>query len=509
MLADLPPEIQSLVISFVPANRDIAALSHQCRQLYSLCDLELRQRFHRIKVTAKDEDIETVFNLLIEILKKPRLGTFVNHIECPVLTTITHEWTGTPQRHLAEEEMNLVQSMVREAGFEGLEKERVVSMLLQKTAKVETSNALDFAAYRYSKACETFISQAFVTSLMIVCPNLQSLAITLPFACYDPIYCPDIAMPLDLFLRRMLSIQMSPEPVPYLRQLRHVYFINLDKTGDGRSYVHLEFGGGMMLFGNLPSIESAATDAVELPDLEPPLPEESIDISKICIKHSSLNSNYLVRLILMPRVLKEFRYSVGGRESIEGGYPMFNPKAVIKALCGHKQRLQTLDVDVEGECLPFQLKEEDWEAEMDSHGSAWDLGEDEEMIKLIKRVWSRSGSLQDFVALKYLSLSINFLLYLAKGVSGEPDEKCEKRPLVDCLPPKLEHICVRGYKRGVNEDHDAQMDALVSLCESGLSTLKTIEGVKKVIPNAVTIEDIDEDGDLLWKSKYESSDYES
>jgi hypothetical protein len=269
------------------------------------------------------------------------------------------------------------------------------------------------------------------------------------------------------------------------------------------------------LFNKLPSIESFGIDVFE-PDYnngKQTCEHASSNISKIKINHSSLDSNFLLCVMASSKTLTELQYTTGGRASLDGGYPMFNPKAFIKGLAAHQKTLKVLDIDTEvftssypggatsphsfsidwyeyggpGE-FPFDLYEPD------------DLDEDDPELKMhryLTSIWDRDASLKDFVLLKELSIGIGLLLYFAQGV-GIDDAKRANVRLVDCLPDSLEYLSIRGYEKGANEAHDKQVAALMARFDSGSLRLKQIKGVDETIPNGCHVENPDQDGHLLW-----------
>ncbi|KAJ5437526.1 hypothetical protein N7445_006070 [Penicillium cf. griseofulvum] len=487
----LPLEIHQRIISYLLSNRDVAALSVQCRTLHSMCDMATRKKYHRISVSSAEEDIDRSFDLLMDILKRPNLGTYVRHVEC---CNATYRRMGYKeakfQRDLSEEEMNLVRKAVRKGGFTARE-ERVVNMLMQRMGKTATFT------YQQRESIGTFVTQALTAILIVVSPNVVSMAMTHPAGFISNV----IDFPLAEFLRQANA---SPENKPYLRNLRSVYIINKndDTWSDSRYYVPLDFSGCLRFFDNLLSIDSVRVDVMEEDENEElQFKEKCSNISNISIRHSSVGSLYLATLIWSCKVLREFQYSIGGRAaSNDGGYSAFSPKVFIKVLCAHKETLEILDVDAEDEIHVFEISdEEDRDERFNENGSPFEYGIDDETSAFYKSIWTYSGSLKEFVALKRLSLGINFLLYFAAGVSGEPYKKKKgKSNLVDCLPVGLEYLCVRGYQKGENEEHDEQMDALMVFYKSGTSQLKEVKGVDKVIHNAETVQYPDDNPHLLW-----------
>lgn len=365
----------------------------------------------------------------------------------------------------------------------------------------QLSNNVD----RHRESLGTFITQALTAILIVVSPNVVSMALTHPSGLSRN---HTIDFPLAQLLHRANA---SPENIPYLCHLRSVYVINKNDStwSDGRFYLPLDLSGCLRLFDNFLSIESVRVDIMEKdPNEELEFKEKYSNISKISIHHSSVGSLYLANLIWSCKTLRDFQYSIGGRASNDGGSPIFNPKAFIKVLCAHKETLEILDVDAESQIHIFDIvDEEERDHELNEYGSPFESGISDEACTFYKSIWTHGGSLKEFVALKRLSLGINFLLYFAAGVSGEPYKKREKLNLVDCLPNGLEYLYVRGYQKGENEEHDEQMDALMTFYKSGSSQLQELKGIDELIPNAEVVRDPDNDDHLLWS--LEELGYES
>lgn len=101
------------------------------------------------------------------------------------------------------------------------------------------------------------------------------------------------------------------------------------------------------------------------------------------------------------------------------------------------------------------------------------------------------------MALEELSIGIGFLIYFAQGV-GIDDSKRASVRLIDSLLDSLEHLSIRGYKRGANEAHDEEVAALMARFDSGSLGLKEIKRVNDTIPNGCDVENSDENDHLLW-----------
>lgn len=349
-----------------------------------------------------------------------------------------------------------------------------------------------------------FVAQALAAVLVSVSPNLVSMGMTQPFSHYtddEEEEEPKTEFPL---VQLFHQANANPGGTSYLQRLRDVYLINTGKyvTDDGRFYVKMDMIACLDLFNRLPSIESVSIDALEEDEDhgKPGFEHKTSNISRVHINHSSLDTTYLLRVISSCKALRQFQYTIGGRASDDGGSCIFNPKAFIKGICEHKQTLETLDVDVERDIWEFHLSHPQAEPDFERHGgpAEYEDDEDPETYQFMISIWERSGSLKDFAALKELSLGIHFLLYFAKGVSRIDRAKSEEVMLADSLPDSLEYLCIRGYHRGKNPDHDAQIDALMDRFKSGSLSLKEVRGVDGMIPNAEIVEDPDHNEELLW-----------
>ncbi|KAJ5123642.1 hypothetical protein N7448_009739 [Penicillium atrosanguineum] len=473
---ELPLEIQQRILSNLLSNSDVAALSIQCRALHSISDMATRKKYHHISVCRSEDGIDAPFGLLMETKS---------------------------QRGLSDEDTKLVQAAVRKAGFTGPDEHQVVNMLMQRLDG--TSGGFDDCGRepqisflsRWSsldsgaKPQVTFIAQALTAILIAVSPNLVSMVMAEPFC--GGYKHPTEEYPLAKFLRQANS---EPERKPYLQNLRDVYFININNSNetDEFCYQEMDFYGCCDLVDNLPSIESVSADLVEDDQQtgKSDFVEKCSNISRISLHHSSVTSVYLARLIWSCKSLREFQYSIGGRSSIDGGYPMVNPKTLLKVLCGHKDTLEIFDFD----CRDV-IHLLDNGSRVQPYETPFDSGIDEKERIFLKAILGHGESLKEFVGLKRLSVGIEFLLYLAKGVSGESDEQREMVTLAEYLPDSLEYLCVRGYQRGVDNEHDEQMKALMAFFKTESSNLKEVVGIEESIPHSTHVDDID-DEESIW-----------
>ncbi|KAL3453537.1 hypothetical protein BJX65DRAFT_264230 [Aspergillus insuetus] len=516
-LPSLPLDIQHHILSYLLSPRDIASLSTQCKTLHRLCDMSTRHKYHSVKIEPSTDSIDTAFTLLMDILRRPVLGRYIRHIEVRAAPPRRVRYTQLePQREISEGDMRLLRGAVKNAGFGDLDLEgQVVNMLLQR---------MDYGT-TYSGDCKmadkVFAPQALGALLVSVSPFLETMAMT-PMATHDYTFsgsapAPKVTYPLDYLLR---SVNSDPtKQFPYLQNLRDVYIIN-NPDGhwdDERFYISMDLFTPISTICNLPSIELVRTDIVEEDENGLRMLEfQSSDITKITMHHSSVSSSYLVSLICSCKTLKDLAYSVGGRATNDGGYPIFNPKTVIRALLYHKSTLETLDLDVESYIYHFGpgVDEADAIEEFDNHESVDDEGYGRNPPEGFR---DNKGALRDFSRLKRLSIGVGFLLYFAWGIDvtaadlgieeGVTRHVNTQVNLVTALPPNLEYLCIRGYKKGEVPARDAVIEELVEAVRAGRLQLEVV-GVEEMIPNAENVDDPDGNPHLLWKPDgYESEGY--
>lgn len=131
------PEIQTQIISEVSSVRDLAALSQSCRSLHLLYDMNTRERFYQIRVYPDESSINRTFLFILEILRRPNLGNYLQKIEQywrPILEAPYIEIEG--ERELSAGIMDLLHAAVKKAGFVGSQERAVLNMVMQNETRV-------------------------------------------------------------------------------------------------------------------------------------------------------------------------------------------------------------------------------------------------------------------------------------------------------------------------------------------------------------------------------------
>lgn len=116
--------------------------------------MKTRERFYQIRVGPKGTSINKTFDLVMEILKNPKLGNYVREIvQTRKPSMERHYLQAAEQRGLSAGDRDLLHAAVRKAGFAGSQESAVLNMLMQNTTKPpgETSEPFRFpnTAYGY------------------------------------------------------------------------------------------------------------------------------------------------------------------------------------------------------------------------------------------------------------------------------------------------------------------------------------------------------------------------
>ncbi|KAL3472053.1 hypothetical protein BJX99DRAFT_12492 [Aspergillus californicus] len=485
-LIDLPVEIQQRIIFYLPSIKDLAALSTQCRALHSLCDMNQRRKYGQVRVSSDTGHLDASFDVLMDILRRPSVGYYVSHLEYRAKVPLGVDYCEKEhQRQITASDMQLLCRATGRAGFTGAQEKQVINMLLRRTDA------------RYSKEdnAETYLAQALAALLISVSPNLCSMAMA-PTSFRDA----NCEFPLDWLLRQV-NEQLHDKL--YLQNLRTVYIINEsdELPGYEREYARMDFLRCLKVIKDLPSIELVGTDLLEEDrNGEKELEPRSANFSRVVIHHSWVSSRYIIKLVRSCRILREFQYSIGGRfpnwHNPDRDHSGFILNALMRVMIIHRDTLEVLDMDLESHIYPFGYYSSDATRQQGFNQDESQYGDNE--LEPDSPLRKLEGSLKDFSAMKKLSLSISVLMYWAKGVNGDVSMK---GTLVDNLPPRLEYLCVRGYKRGEFPDYDTHIDSLLESMRQGLIGLKEVYGVDQVIPHALDVHWPDQQPYLLWKGR--------
>ncbi|PYI11043.1 hypothetical protein BO78DRAFT_457988 [Aspergillus sclerotiicarbonarius CBS 121057] len=475
-LPELPADILLHLISFLDRSPDVRALSAVSSALHVLIsanDLITKTQYRSLRISSI-RDVTNGFTTLLAILRNPKLGSYVRHIEMDI--PIRSPLSYLPRKHdrsLGQADMQRLRLAINKAGFTA-DEDRLLNMLMQEVTPARDSRYLTY--YEPStddgfSGKSTFIAQAITTLLVASSPYLASLAISPPFWEYtssprddSP---DDISLltakiekyPLAKFLKQANSGNLARNS-PYLGQLKHFRLLTTaNKSPDARSRACApqDLILCIELVHALPGIQSLQVQAIQGfgnasgPALAGMLPPASSNISRLDLRGCDFKSELLCRVICAVKCLRELRYSVVQGGCYAGFVELFNRRDLIQAVLRHRRTLEVLDLEFDDRMGQFL-------ASGDGHD------QDEECGRVV---------LKEFTALRSLSLGVHCLWYIASGMgAGEV-------VLVDHLPSRLEFLRVRGYERGETNTMDRM---LAGIGTDGLPALRTIDGINQCIP---------------------------
>ncbi|KAF9890814.1 hypothetical protein FE257_005385 [Aspergillus nanangensis] len=466
------------------------------------------------------------FDILQSILKTPRYGRYVRHIELNRSPSMDIGFVKVykmknPQRSLEAKDLERLKTAIRRCCFDSPEERaKMLNILLQSPASM---------GYHDRRA--PFLAQALAALLVSVSPQLESLDL-----------CPVSREPsqlaqqtaqvgdstlfrkTDYFFKHFLDRANSSnqqETMPFLQNLREVRFlVDVDiKSQYEYYYQPYDLYGSLNLVRRLPAVESIRVDAIMTPkESSDQPPAGSANYTRIIIRNSSLDYPYLVGAIESAKQLEEFTYAIGGRGARHGLLGMFSPNHVLRALLLHRDSLVHLDLDVEAETLlhhifdptlrqQFPFSDDEYERSVGFHNVYHGWGDRLEELTAVDgslASWSGSSScsLRGFTKLKNLSLGIHLLYYLARGIGPDQVED-ESFAIVDHLPPNLESLSIYGYEEGMRglRPFHRQLEQLLAEKDKKLPRLVYIEGIDELIENAATVRRPDLNRHLLWEGE--------
>jgi hypothetical protein len=253
------------------------------------------------------------------------------------------------------------------------------------------------------------------------------------------------------------------------------------------------------------------------------------------IEHAMFRDNTVTWLIRMAKALESLTWSCGGRYSLNG-LGGFRGEKVGKALLCQKETLRHLDIDIDGvlgipsdgceddleEYAGYEEEEEQLRREKDdafrpdcynapgkkcyAAERALDTGLPIFIWQLpTTRAYDRTiGSMHDFNALKHLSIGIKLLLGYPFGYNGELPIAPHR--LVDALPPNLEYLLIRGYKKEEFELWDSQVEDFQAKRAENFPALQAVHGLDTFVPSAEEAHDFLDD-ELLWMRRVQDEDW--
>jgi hypothetical protein len=284
----------------------------------------------------------------------------------------------------------------------------------------------------------------------------------------------------------MLRNNYGQNKKPFLQHLKQVHLFR-GATCDERDYGSIEMLLYIQCVHRLPALESVNMDSI----MEYQLNHDFFvpgtgNMTKIVLAGCDISDHVMATIISIPKVLQEFKVSLGGLWAIDGSNEL-RVQYVREALTVHKNCLRVLDLNLGAE-VSLYVSDSDSE-QLDSEEEREELEDKEEEVRIqhldyglerlpldkaisvrpdfeTKRPQGATiGSFHDFPHLKCLSVSMAVLPYQSPS------------RLIDGLPPSLEYLCLYGYTRGENSEVDENVDELMEKKGEKLPRLTVIEGV--------------------------------
>ena len=484
-----------------------------------------RRRYTRIRV-QNEGDIQRLYPLILDYIREPELASSVkefvfrshfplydsygcwNNKDRGVALTAAENARDISQEH---EILRVLTDLGLEES-ERLEWARVLTWMKPELVAAREKNlngAFGDTKHFYRYRDRLFAHHAS-TLLLLLCPNIATIK-----------YEDGSAIVEDVLRRNNYGLL----PQVHLQNLRDVVLLPTTHTtmGDTRFYIYLDLLSLLRLFHRLPSIESVITDGVG-PNYDgwflPDFPPATSNMKKIHVGHALYGGETIETLIRIPRRLEELTLTTGGRSTIDGGSYLITAKQIGQALSMHKESLRKIDIDLDDYITTSGRSfDDDYDYVEEEGRDEWYLRDEEiSMAPLVTDTWKYGesiGSMHDFESLTHLSIGIKSLLgadFPGQHSHDPPyrlgGEKNYEPPfrLAEALPKSLEYLLIRGYERGYVKEYDSQIDELLLNIETCLPLLKELHGVHEYIPNAVAVDNYEDDE--LWKPEVSNGEWE-
>ncbi|KAJ5159575.1 uncharacterized protein N7482_006579 [Penicillium canariense] len=494
-----------------PSN--VTASFQRARGVHLVSNVVEEQKYRRVRLGV-GLDLENAFQTLLFFMKNPAIAGQLRQLEVygsiDVLSDGDFDFNIPPKepRQLGLDDLDRLKMTIKKAGFtEGNEAQILQHILLQNPEGRDIRGS--------HRLANTAFKQAIAALLITISPNLESLSV-----CPVGEYCRHIKGYALLSLFRRANTARSA--LPYLQNLKEIIFLpdNCSTGNDGFHYNICENDHDRLnLVRRLPALESVSFMIASWNnEAGNPPPPKSANYSDISFTHSNIVEADLCYIIDSSKALRKFTYTIGGRAYPEGGKALVDLSTLIRSLWRHRHTLEELDLDVEDNLSWGEIygvdgvkpHEQIYDDEYLQYEELWE-GEMAELDTSLETVPS-DISLMDFPKLKYLSLGVHTLCFLARGI-GPNRHGAESISLLDRLPGSLQSLRLYGkgeegdplLDRGKHQpdlDVDALLETLVAEKDEKRPGLKTIEGLDPIIPRAKEVPDhayADGDHPLLWK----------
>ncbi|KAL4906991.1 hypothetical protein BDW74DRAFT_176587 [Aspergillus multicolor] len=297
----LPNEILLMILSYLTSYKDIVALCIQDRRLLSLYDLTTLRKYQQVRI-RQDEHLGPAFDVLISILRDPKLGKYVRHLEVDRQPLSLEPYVETNwRRSLSESDLGKLEDAVQAAGDLGYSQNTILNMLMQTQTNIEPQEVKVVRG--------TFIGQAIAVLLISVCPELESLVLGAPHSVEETLnnysYYEfmergrNIPLPPPKFpMSELLSkVTQQSSNSPYLQRVRTTEFLPRPYLGK-KWYSPCDFYNCVAKVSGLPKLEKNSIDGMRLLEAQPyAMPPPRTHIKVLEFHRSLLSSLFFPSLL--------------------------------------------------------------------------------------------------------------------------------------------------------------------------------------------------------------------
>ncbi|KAK2751923.1 hypothetical protein FQN55_008665 [Onygenales sp. PD_40] len=400
-LDKLPIEILEQIVEELDSLNDMQAVSSGNRRLHQVLNIAERRAFYSIP--AGLHSFRNVYELLVDILERPRLGFYVREFTTPKPEELRRRAFTPRLRGRWNREAGLVASAIKSIGCFGEDDCRMIFegiCMPERTPEFSSSNGcgrslipdLDY----------NFISAATTAVFISRCPNLRKLNLS------------EINFPAHRVLQ-WANIKRSSRYLQHLREARIIHTPCRDAWYEmyGLSYK-------LSVLHQLPSIETL--DITSMPPeryvhvLDKPLQTGSSNVKNLTL-HGKFSQTDLAAAIVHCRTLERFSYSTMIEKGGDGSEIM---EYILRELRRHRSTLKRISLDLNCDVAqPSRARQATGHRGQiyDSIAEETDLNPPPSMgsscvdtLTINEKHTTRQGFLNDFPALRYVDLDIRFLL---------------------------------------------------------------------------------------------------
>ncbi|KAK2800050.1 hypothetical protein FQN50_008289 [Emmonsiellopsis sp. PD_5] len=424
----LPVEILEQIVEELDSLNDMQAISSANRRLYQVLNIAERRAFYSIP--AGLHSFRNVYELLIDILERPRLGFYVREFTAPKPEELRRRAFTPRSRGRWNREAGLVASAIKSIGCFGEEDCRMIfEGICMPERTPEFSSLNDYGHSLIPDLDYNFISAATTAVFISRCPNLRKLNLS------------EINFPAH----RVLQWANLKRSSRYLQHLREAQIIHTPCRDAWYEMYGLSYK--LSVLHQLPSIETLDITSMPLERyvhvLDKPLQTGSSNVKNLTL-HGRFSRTDLAAAIVHCRALERFSYSTVIEKGGDGSEIM---EGVIGELRRHRSTLKRISLDLNCDVAQPSGARQVAGPISDSIAQGTDLNHPRSMGSSFvdtpttnEKHTTRQGFLNYFPALRYIDVDIRFLL--GNQASSRQYAQDIAASLGRPLSPKLERLTI-------------------------------------------------------------------